>query len=267
MFKLNDDCHFGNEYLGEYFRNTEQASHTSWSNDPYKDFPAFTSKKPYTKIKNIINKEVEKIFNVDSQMIDEANVSVLQKKLGRMLLPPEDFGKGASIETENPPKTPKPKKKPKQTIRFSGFEDNLMVFNVNLKMKTDDTVRFYASVSANGKYSFNEWHKMGFDIPVEFLMFKICNIVAGKEKIDSNHQIPFENMSPQVLCAKGERLIKYSPSKDSGGNIYGISLNNCSKDEIDFTFDLLLKPLDLTYSIIIDTEWTTKTKAVGDANE
>ena len=70
MFKLNDDCHFGNEYLGEYFRNTEQASHTSWSNDPYKDFPAFTSKKPYTKIKNIINKEVEKIFNVDSQLID-----------------------------------------------------------------------------------------------------------------------------------------------------------------------------------------------------
>jgi len=257
MFILNDDCSFGKEKLGEYFRRTEQASHVNWANITFEDFPSFSIKKPYTKMVKAINNEFDKLFGKNVDFIEESSSTVLQKKLGKLLLPPEDFGNGASVKPD--PDNPKKKKQrlAKQNIKFSGFENGNMVFKVNLRMKPSDIVRFYASISAGGKYSFDEWYTMGFDIPVKFIDFRIDNIFNGK-KIPLNITVPFDNMTPKTFKYNGAKLISFSPSINKSGNVYGVALKNSSDADIECQYTLYIKPLDLTYSIIVDTEWNYK---------
>lgn len=261
MFILNDECGFEDEKLGEYFRNTEQASHTNWANITFEKFPIISSKKPYTKIINAINKEFEKIFGNNKNFLDDSSTTILQRKLGKMLLPPEDFGNGISI---NHTKIPSPHhfKKNLQKIRFEGFQDGFMVFKVKIKFKPQEKVKFYASISAGGKYSFTEWYNMGFDIPVQFYKFKIDQIICIK-KITNSYEVLFENMDTRTLISNGIKLISYSPSIDESGNIYGIILKNSNEKEIECNYSLFIKPLDLTYSIVIDTEWFQKKEGVN----
>lgn len=260
MFILNDKCSIGSETLGEYFRKTEQASHLNWANMTFNDYPNFSTKKPYTKIIRAINTEFDKIFGKAIEIIDDTSSSILQKKLGKLLLPPEDFGNGVSIIKDRLD----PKKKPrvgKQSIKFIGFENGSMKFSVHLKMNPGDVVKFFASVSAGGKYSFDEWSSMGFDIPVRFQDFKIENIFIGR-KITANYYVPLNDATPRALTVNGDKLLGYSPSKDKAGNINGVSIKNIYSNELECQYTLSIKPLDLTYSIILDTEWVKR--KVGD---
>ena len=257
MFILNDECGFENEKLGNYFRNTEQASHTSWANVTYEEFPIISTKKPYTKITKAINDEIGKIFGNSQEFLDDSSATILQKKLGKLLLPPEDFGNGVSVINEEKPNKNTGKTRSKQQIKFKGFINGLMKFNVKIKFKPGEKVMFYASIYASGKYSFCEWYSMGFEIPVEFVKFIIEKINYGK-KIDKVYEVPFENMDTRTLVSNGEKLISYAPSIDKSGNIYGIVLKNSSNKEIECEYSLLIKPIDLTYSIAIDAEWVQK---------
>jgi len=98
---------------------------------------------------------------------------------------------------------------------------------------------------------------MGFDIPVKFIDFRIDNIFNGK-KIPLNITVPFDNMTPKTFKYNGAKLISFSPSINKSGNVYGVALKNSSDADIECQYTLYIKPLDLTYSIIVDTEWNYK---------
>ena len=255
FFVLNDLCKLENEYLGEYFRNTEQASHYNWANMNFENFPLFSSKKPYTKIIKFVDKEFDKVFGMTNELIEDTSSMILQKKLGKLLLPPEDFNNGVSVDKKSNGKGSK-KKVAKQNIKFIGFDNNELMFGLSLNMKPGDLVRFYASIYANGKYSFDEWNNMGFNLPVEFDYFSIKSLSFGKvQKNDLNYVMYFNNMVAKSISYNGEKVFMYSPIKDSAGNCCGVSIKNSREEDVSFRFLIAIKPIDLAYSIVIDTDW------------
>ncbi len=254
MFVLNDDLTHENETLGQYFRNTEKASHTKWCNQKIEDFPFFSKKKPYNKIKKMIDSLLSEKFGERDEYVNDSSTSILKKKLGKLLLPPENFGNGASPITGNPQK--RVLNKSKEKLYFDGFINGLMSFKLLLKLDPNYAVSFSTFVLANAKYSFENWKNLGFELPVKLHSFTIDNIkINNKELKLKVNPICFDSFKSKFLSINNNHILKCDGLKNSYDNYYGIKLANVYNETIICEYTLLIKPLDMTYSICVDTTW------------
>ena len=243
-----------NETLGQYFRNSEKASHTRWNNANLKNFPCFSKKKPYSKLKNEINNIIKEKFGAKDEYVNDTSTSILKKKLGKLLLPPYDYGDGVSTLDGNQGKRKLGKEK--QKLYFDGFKNGLMSFKILLKLKPNDSVMFSTYVSANGKYSFDNWVDLGFKPPVKLHSFMVDKVSINKNIYKNfGDFISFDELKSQYFKLGETRLLKYESLKDKLGDPYGIKISNKHDNVIECEYTLLIEPLDLTYSIVVDTLW------------
>ena len=261
IFVLNDDLNVNNELLGKYIRLTEKANHKEWVDGVFKEFPHYSYKKPFYRIcqsiKTILNKEFSSnnIVNIDGAH------SVYQKKLGKKLMPPEDYGdKPQPPKRSNPPesKITGPSKVKQIASFFNGFQDEFLSYTFEVLLKPKQHFECEINVkTANKVYSFNEWEEFGFKFPCVFKQYEI-----DEYSVDNNY-FPLglkKEINSDFLRIMSKRdankkdIFLFTGIKTDKNNICGFKVSNETDNIIKFRINLLVEPIDLSCSIVFDSK-------------
>lgn len=262
VFVLNDDSSYRNEKVGSYFKEGEKANHGLWrdySTSPkIKEIITLRSK-PFKVIRNQINKELNSKFG--NQVIEETTStnSALQKKLGEMLLPPEDFGKEPTIKrkkTSAKPPLSDLKKEKRVLPLFNGFINGKpsYTFQVFLKPEEQYSCKILVKTTTK-KYTLEDWDSFDFVAPCYFSSITVDGYQLNKMNF---------NLLFNISLAKddGTRpFIKYDGNRDPifkittvttpvSKKICGFKLTNPSSDELRMSFNILLEPVDETSEFV-----------------
>ena len=185
IFKLNDELVISDEKLGIYIRKTEKSNHFEWNNDNIKDFPVLSKKKPFKKISATVRSLLNDVFKQNKAVSLESSTTILQKKYGEKLLPPQDFGEKPTIPP-TPPVSPTPPviKKNKVLINFNGLNSNgLLSYIVEFILQKDDRMKFKVDIKAGSKtYPFLNWEELGFSFPCAIRKIEIVEFYIDKSK-------------------------------------------------------------------------------------
>lgn len=270
IFVLNDDLIISDEYLGKYIRLTEKANHKEWVDGNFVDFPYFSKNKPFTKICNSIKRKLSEQFSSNNIINIDGAHSVYQKKLGKKLMPPEDYGdRPQPPKRTNPPgpKIPGPSKVKQIASFFNGFKDELLSYSFEVLLKPQQHFECELNVkTANKIYSFNEWEELGFEFPCVFRQYEM-----DEYSVDKNY-FPLglkKDINSDFLRIMGKRdankkdIFLFTGIKTDKNNICGFKVSNETNNEIKFRINLLVEPKDLSCSIMFDS----KIKAGGIKNE
>jgi len=264
LFVLYDDTCLKDcthDTLGLYFKECEAANHKKWIDiSTSKKIEKITSLKikPFRKIQN----EVKKILNNRfAEQIPEELITVnsaLQRKLGEILLPPEDFGKDkeATIKRRKKGEKKDPLSDLKKTVKtkstFNGFIDGCpsYTFQVLLKPGEQFICRLIVNTSSK-KYDYEEWDSMDFVLPCSIKSLVVSEFQIGKMHYNSQSSINFEEENHKIAFSKnnsiGETIFKVSTKETSSSKkTYEVKIQNYYNDEIRTTMDVLLKPIDET---------------------
>ena len=269
MFVLNDDTYLkdcGNDTLGLYFKECESANHKKWIDiSSSKKIKKITSLKikPFRKIQNEIKKILNNRF---AEQIPEESITVnsaLQRKLGEILLPPEDFGKDKEPTIKRKKKGEQKdflsnlKKTARTKTIFNGFTDGCPSYTFQVLLKPGDQFicRLIVNTSAK-KYDFEEWDSMDFVLPCFIKSLNIPAFQIGKYTYQSNTTINFEEENHKTSVCKnnnyGQTIFKLS-TKDTlfSKKTYEIKIQNLFNDEVRIAMDVKLKPVDETIGFTI----------------
>ena len=264
IFVLNDDSSlkdYSQDSLGLYFKECEAANHKKWIDiSSSKRIQRITSFKikPFRKIQS----EIKKILNSRfAEQIPDDLVTVnsaLQRKLGEILLPPEDFGKDREPSIKRRKKDEKKdplselKKVEKTKSTFNGFVGGLPSYTFQVLLKPGDQFicRLIVSTSTK-KYDFIEWDSMDFVLPCFIKSLSIPEFQIGKMHYNSSTYIDFEQENHRSSISKnnsaGETVFKVI-TKDTVNSkkTFEVRIQNFYDNEIRITIDVLLKPVDET---------------------
>ena len=265
-FVLNDDLFIEHETLGGYVRKIENSDHYEWFVNVSKpEFPEFSKLNPISKIYKNVKAALKGVFDKqENEIIEETSSTILQKKLGNVFMPPEDFGEKASIP-------PKKKREPnlkalaksKFSVVFNGFDDNgNAIYNIETKLETKEEISLEFIINANSsKYTFKQWSNFGFKFPFELKSINFDSIAVGRAMPLPKHKtIDIDNI-------KGETIVLNNNSENVTLNIErvlstvgSIRMKNNYDSSIKFGCNLILKPTDITYTFSIKNSF----KKVGD---
>lgn len=264
LFVLNDETfltEYPNDTLGLYFKECEAANHKKWVDiSSSKKLTKITSLKvkPFRKIQN----EIKRILNnrFAEQTIDEEITvnSALQRKLGEILLPPEDFGKDKEASIPHRKKGEKKgplgdlKKTAKTKSTFNGFVDGYPSYTFQVLLKPGDQFICRLIVNtASKKYDYEEWDSMDFILPCSIKSVSINEFQIGKMHYNSATIIDFENIDHKTSLSKnnslGESIFKVTTKETKvSKKAYEIKAQNYYNDEVRINIDVSLKPIDDT---------------------
>ena len=171
-------------FLGKYIRLTEKANHKEWLDGNFVDFPYFSKNKPFTKICNSIKRKLSEQFASNNIINVDGAHSVYQKKLGKKLMPPEDYGdKPQPPKRTNPPgpKIPGVSKVKQIASFFNGFQNEFLSYSFEVLLKPQQHFECELNVkTANKIYSFNEWEEFGFEFPCVFRQYEMDEYSVDK---------------------------------------------------------------------------------------
>lgn len=260
IFVLNDDLQVKNEFLGRYIRLTEKANHKEWIDGNFQEFPFFSNFKPFTKICYNIKRILKEEFshNIISN-IDNDN-SIYQKKLGEKLMPPEDYGTKPSPKNRNSTATLKNvslSKEKKYSVFFNGFEGEYLSYSFEIFLKTNENFKSELYIKTNNKnYSFNEWEELGFAFPCLIKQISIDEYYINKNRFPLNFKKDVDNNFYNSIIKKDQNennLFLLTCIKTKKNTFFGFKVLNESSEDIRLRINILLEPVDLTYSIDFDT--------------
>lgn len=258
VFILNDELTIDGEKLGSYIRGTEIANHKEWTDSNLSNFPVFTSKKPFSKICSSIKKNIKDSYFVSN--VDDVNdsSSYYQRILGQLLLPPEDYGDEPTLPKRNGGGSEKsdyaaPRKK-KVNWYFSGFEYGMLLYIFEFTLKPQEIFSCKLKVKASSKiYSFDEWIKLGFDIPCKLHKLEIMEYTINKESFNKSISITDDFFKRYVKRdQRGNDLFAFKAVGYQSKDYYGIDFENKSKSKMAVKLGFYVKPIDITYSIDFD---------------
>lgn len=262
IFVLNDDLMIGDEKLGSYIRLTEKANHKEWIDGVFDAFPYFSSHKPFSKICNSIKRTLSEEFsnNVFTK-IDGAH-SIFQKKLGKMLMPPEDYGteptpkkSSNSAQTKMSPIN----SKKKISIQFEGFRNEFLLYSLEFSLNKNENLEFLIKIQTiNKTISFDEWEKLGFDFPcsiysIEFVEYLIDNNsfpLAIKKNVDDDFY--------KIMCKRNINnipIFSFTGIFSKEDILKGLKVHNDYDKIIRLKFNILVEPIDLTYNVAFDSSF------------
>lgn len=262
VFVLNDDSSYKNEKIGMYFKECEKANHKSWN-----DYSASTKikeiinlkSKPFKTIKNQISKKLSLQFD---QPIPEEVVtknSALQKKLGELLLPPEDFGEEPTTKRKKPKEKPpliEMKKEKRIVTYFNGFFDGRPSYTFQAYLKSGEQFICRIMVkTASVKYQLNEWDDFDFTLPCYFRSLQIDGYILKKMNFNLLLKLDFtrENFTKGFVKNDGnkERIFHLATVLTPKTNkVGGFVLRNYSSEELRMTINTFLEPLDETTEFV-----------------
>lgn len=265
IFVLNDESEYLGENLGAYIRSTEKANHKSWQDSTIDEYPNYSKHTPVKKIWNNINKIITSNFKDEKNFDTDSSTNMLRKKLGKLLMPPDGFGDDASVDAKKPRErgggTATAKKQ--AVIEFHGFENNMLKFYVDAYLKHKDTINFEFNIKSGSKnIRFDEWLKMGFKLPCELSVLIIYNIKIGNKKIQGTGTYNFDDSLSTSKTINKSLLFEFIKHDTF---FSGIKITNVNDNALDtkISFVILVKPIDKTYSIAIDSN-VVKNPNVGE---
>ena len=273
VFVLNDDSRYKGEKLGLYFKDCEAANHKKWEDinksKIIKEIIALKTK-PFKKIRNEINRILSETFSTEEEEVGITVNTALQRKLGELFLPPEDFGKdqeptikkGSSEE----PKLRNIKEKRIETF-YEGFVNGKLSYTFKVFLKPGEYYICIPCVDTTAKkYTFKDWDKLDFAFPCFLEKITIKEYMLNK--------IPF-NLPASLLLNSGKNSSlekKLGPNKtifklsckmaDNSKKCQSFMLQNLGNDELRMSINILITPNDDTFSF----SFTNKIAKIGGDN-
>lgn len=257
MFILNDDVKLNNESLGQYVRATELANHNKWADSNLAEYPYFTSIKPIRYFSKKVKWHLKNEFsNTDNDLIEKSN-SKLRKQLGKLLMPPEDFGDRPSTPKQGDPKNnPVPKFRQKPSILFESFEDDNLIFSFEFTLKPNQIFTSFIEIQTNSKiYKLDDWIKYEMPIPFKISKIKFDEITFEKKGTYKSIKIDYEiNSLNQLLNnilvkIQNDEICYYKGSMAINNNFKGFEILNNKTFDMRYKVLLYVKPLDFSQSI------------------
>ena len=268
VFVLNDEMKINNESLGQYIRSTEKANHKEWIDGSFKEFPYSSLVKPFSKICSTIKTLLSKQFSKNIVVSIDGASSIYQKRLGKQLMPPEDFGdKPSPVKRATHPKAGIPGINKIKPVAFisNGFKGDCLSYSFEVMLSCKQIFETQLNVkTANKIYSFNEWEDFGFEVPCIFSEFDM------PEYFVNNKMFPFafkKEVNDDFLKKIAKRdsqknnIFLITGIKSNKENISGFKISNETNGDIKFRINLLVKPIDLSYSIVFD--YSIKSGGIG----
>lgn len=264
VFVLNDDATYHDEKIGNYFKEVEKANHKTWTDiktsDSIKEITTLKTK-PFKAIKNQISKELNAKFG--KLLPDEVLTknSALQKKLGEILLPPEDFGKDKEPTIKRRKRGGKPpltelKKEKRTEINNNGIVNGKPSYSFQIYIKPGEQYfcKLYVKTSSK-KYSFDDWDKLEFVLPCYLRNLSIDGFMLNKINFRQNIKRDYEDKSAprEIIKSDGnkETIFKIVPFETPVSNkVYGFKLMNVNNEDLRITINFSLEPCDETTGFI-----------------
>lgn len=270
VFKLNDYAKSHGSYLGEYFKESETANHKGWEDiKESKKAPGITllSKKPFSTIRKEIGKELSSKFSV--QIIEEklTQNTRLQRDLGELLLPPEDFGKDKDPSPRRGRKGSKDplkslKKEKCVTIVDTGFINGKPTYTFQLYLKPNDVFELKTNVhTSSKKYTFDEWDEMDLVLPCYIKTLEVDKYVAFTSEFNYTAKRDFddEKINGNIIKKDGVGELIFTVEKIEtkySKKVYGFRVSNKTEGILKINIDISLQPIDETSSFGFSHEIT-----------
>ena len=259
LFVLNDDAKADgtNETLGRYLKASEMPNHKEWMDITHPKFPVYSSKKPFAKIFKRIRGILEDNYTEQSTPDETFGPAILRRKIGKLLLPPSDFG-------NEPEKEEKPKggskisvsKKRPYRVSYKGIIGDLLCYSVSFRLEPNEIGKAELNVVTNGgNFSIIDWERNGFSSPVRIEKVSMMRAESGKDSVDGPYQIPKDKWGTNVkfkIKAGGDPAYELRVSaKTPNATTYCLFAKNLSTEEIKLEFQIFVKPLNLTYQMTL----------------
>ena len=257
VFILNDEMIFNGERLGNYIRKSEKGNHMEWSDIYDPNFEELSEVKPFKRICNSIIKMLNEKFGHKNVISIEGAHSIFQKKLGKKLMPPEDYG---DEPTEpKPPKTGDPKipgvsKKKRFKIYNDGFKDGYLTYILEFYLEDYDQFEVKLFISTNSKeFDFNEWEKMEFKFPCKISKYIIEEYCINNDTVTSNYEKSIDENSKRTVKKNEKGMLIFSIEQivSDFNKLCGLRVINEDMNKLKMRMKLLLEPINPTYSIVL----------------
>lgn len=219
--------------LEDYVRKTEMADHFSWDDCDVSGF-----KPPIiTRIKVNLARKIKAAFEEPEEDVERRADTGLGNLLGRVLLPPEGFGRRPSPKPYNPGPITVTRKDIRYSYNTERFTRDGMVLKVraNTGGKTVSSFGLQLEMdSTAGPLTVTAWESdMGLNAP-----FTINSLVLTTKKLDG------ESMTTRSALSKDGRTeldsMNYEPLISKKGDWYGISVRfqDGGKHSVDAEMEL-----------------------------
>ncbi len=264
LFFLNDSAtttESPKESLASYLKASEGPNHKGWMDITVPKFPILSVKKPLAKIIRRIRKIIEDNYAEHSTPDVTSGPSLLRRKVGKLLLPPSDFGEEPEKPAKPPrvgPAIPVTKKRPYR-ITYNGFVENLISYSACFKLNPGSIGKaFMCVVADSGNLSVDEWERNGFQSPIALEAIRMIRVESGKDSIDGPYNLPQSKWNSTVsFMAKPGGPAAYQlfvSHKTPNKTPYAVFIKNISDQEIRIELEFLIRPVNLAYQIALAGE-------------
>lgn len=220
--------------LEEYVRKSELADHTSWSDyDIGNRTPNLI-----TRIKSNVARKVASSFDKPSNDQDKTTDTGLSSLLGKLLLPPEGFGKKAS--TDPKPDSPGTNTSHKN-VRFNYYVTRFTSDGLELYLRARTTKKKAESFgfdlqvdSVSGRISPQAWEKeVGLALP-----FSIRGMKVTQKKLDGSSTVVGTEIPADGDAALGTFTVDKNLTK--AGEWFGVVFSSADGEEHSFEYEFLI---------------------------
>lgn len=240
VFVLNSENELTNTYerysLEEYVRKGEMADHTSWYDFSIKTF----NPKIINKIQRQVRTKVAKEYSESEDNEEGRCTSVFGKEFGELLLPPEGFGKKASVAHRKTPSARNSKRKGEMSFlidnKIKYTKDGIVVNTCITSEKAKKYFKIVMGVDADGgNIVFDCWKermRMQFPFSIERIIIYISEYDG--QTIETNSRIEIN----KDIGNYSYKNLNFKMLKD--GNVcYGVSMT--SDDAHKFNINMEIK--------------------------
>ena len=277
VFVLNDGASYKGNSIGNYFKEVEKANHKAWTDiktsENVQEIVSLKTK-PFKAIRTQIARHLNAKFG--KLMPDEVQTknSALQKKLGDILLPPEDFGKEKEPTVKrrkkrDVPSLPELRKEKRIFTNNNGFVNGKpsYTFEIYLKPKEQYICKLLIKTSAKN-YSFDDWDKLEFVLPCYLKNLVIDGYMLDKITYKQIIRRDYDDLSTSKDIVKNDGnndpIFKILPFESSiTKKVYGFKLLNENNEELRICINIILEPIDETTGFVFTQSIT---KMGGDTN-
>ncbi|MFW2491720.1 hypothetical protein ACN077_24660 [Clostridium chromiireducens] len=257
VFVLNSEnelTNTENKYLlEEYVRRGEMADHTSWY-----DLSTKTSNpKIIYKIQGHVRDKIAKEYSENDESEDGKRTSAFGKAFGELLLPPEGFGKKASVTNKRKSTLKGNKRKSEfsflidSNIKYT--KDGIVVSACAIAEKAEKYFHVIMGVDADGgNIIFDQWKekmRMKFPFSIENIIIYVAEY--DEKKTDMHSGFVVDNaISNYTYNGMNFRLLKY------GNECYGFSMDsdNAHKYKINVVIKIRMEKREFNPVFIAETE-------------
>ncbi len=253
IFVLNSDVQIESESLEEYFRLSEKADHMKWDDHSKANFRHISSIKPLNRITRNIRRTLKEYYGPKSVTGETVIPGRLARDLGKLLLPPEHFGRRqGSISNPGPEsggKIQRDKGYSFKIVRVNHMSEGmaLEVIIIFGKAVSDLFIDFKVAMP-QGSINAQSWEKQGNDFPV-ILENAICNTLRIENRKNPSENLLLLDFKKEEPLFDNHSLVAITPERTAKGTLGRIYLKNLAKKTHEVSVILRFRVLDPSFEM------------------